>query len=554
VASLRIISGPTAGQSYVMIGDESVVGRDMFCEIVLPSHSVSRQHARIVREADAYFIEDLNSLNGTYVNGVKIARRTPLRNQDRIHIHETALSFHDGALDAPAPCETPSRDEPSASASAAPTSGMRVLGSLDGTETRLDIDAATKLHAVLDITRRLGRTTAVDDFLPRVLDSLFEVFPQADRGFILLDNVPGGSLTLAAAKLRRGEADGSLTLGPISRSVAQRVIEQGEAVLSVSAGAKSSALDDLDSLSQISAPLIGPSDKPLGILHIESHDPDRAFVNADLDVLVSVAAVAAQAIARASAHEARLQLDRRERELATAREVQLHFLPPKGPEIAGYRFFEYYQAADDVGGDYFGYIPTTDGRLAIAMGDVSGKGISAALLMARLCSDVRFCVATTAGPVEAIERLHRELTGPALVDRFVTFLLLLLDPRVHRLTVVSAGHMPPLLRHGDNGLLEEVGVNEAGPPLGFEHERRYAGAEIQLAPGDVVVMYTDGIRDATNRAGRIFGSRRTIQAVERGDGTPAGIGKSLLDAVKKHCAGGPQADDICVVCFGRDRE
>ncbi len=174
--------------------------------------------------------------------------------------------------------------------------------------------------------------------------------------------------------------------------------------------------------------------------------------------------------------------------------------------------------------------------------------------MARLCSDVRFCVATTPGPVEAVERLHRELTGPALADRFVTFQLLVLDPREHRLTVVSAGHMPPLVRRGGNGLLEEVGIAEAGPPLGFEHSRRYSGAELQLAPGDTVVMYTDGIRDATNRAGRIFGRRRTIQAIEQGDGAPLAIGGVLLEAVRKHCAGGPQADDICVVCFGRDRE
>ena len=163
------------------------------------------------------------------------------------------------------------------------------------------------------------------------------------------------------------------------------------------------------------------------------------------------------------AGEASLRLDRRERELATAREVQLHFLPQAAPEMPGYRFFEYYQAADDVGGDYFGYIPLNDGRLAIAMGDVSGKGVSAALFMARLCSEVRFSVATSNSPEEAMQRLNRELSDPLLDDRFVTFQLAVLDPQQHTLTIVSAGHMPPILRSGRTGAVEYVGQMRQGP-------------------------------------------------------------------------------------------
>jgi serine phosphatase RsbU (regulator of sigma subunit) len=441
--------------------------------------------------------------------------------------------------------------EPSPEPSA--TKGMQVLGALDGApKSRAEFDASAKLRAVLDITRRLGRSTAIDEFLPATLESLFEVFPQADRGYILMSEPATGSLKLKAAKLRRGEVDSSLTLGPISRSVAERVMEQGEAVLTGGGAATGSALDDLDALSQMSAPLVGTSDRPIGILHIESHDSDRAFVAADLDVLVSLATVAAQAVDRAGAHEARLRLDRRERELATAREVQLHFLPPQAPEIAEYQFFQYYRAAEDVGGDYFDYITMADGRLAIAMGDVSGKGVSAALLMARLCSDVRFSVASNATPEDVVEQLHAELAGPAMVDRFVTFLLLALDAAAHRLTVVSAGHMPPLLRHRVGGAVEEIGLQEAGPPLGVAHERRYLGVPLTLDPGDTLVIYTDGIRDATNRAGKIFGQRRTLAAIAHSDGTPDGVGRSLLDAVSRHCMDGPQTDDICVVCFGRN--
>ena len=559
MATLTIVSGPNSGHVYEVTGDEAVLGRYPFCDIVLPSHSVSRQHARIMREAGGFFIEDLNSLNGTFVNGQRIGGRTRLHDQDRVHIYETMLCFHDGShVEAPgtspgipsAPHETPGTAEESASARA-----TLIVGAMDAlAEPRLDVGAEAKLRAVLEITRHLGRSTAVDEFLPRILDSLFTIFPQAERGYILLADKPGGSLSLRAAKQRRGDADSSLTLGPISRSVAQRVMAEGEGILSTNsaaAQATASALDDGDIQSQMSVPLTGPSGKPLGIIHISTIDPDRQFLEPDLEVLVSVATVAGQAVEHARAHEASLRLDRRERELATAREVQLHFLPQAAPELPGYRFFEYYQAADDVGGDYFGYIPLKDGRLAIAMGDVSGKGVSAALLMARLCSEVRFCVATSETPEEAMLRLNRELFDPLLDDRFVTFLLVVLDPREHSLTVVSAGHMPPIVRRGAEGEVQHVGHAEAGPPLGFDHQWSYDAAKVSLDAGDTVVMYTDGIREATSKADRIFGTPRICESVAAGPAEPAKLGRNLLDAVEQFAEGQSQSDDICLLCFSR---
>lgn len=555
VATLKVISGPNAGHSYVITGDEAVLGRYPFCDVVLPSHSVSRQHARIVREADGYYIEDLNSLNGTFVNGQRIGVRTRLRDHDRIHVYETLLSFLDGsqlptsatAEGATLPGVAAPREVPEL------VRATHIVGSVEAlSEPRLDIGAEAKLRAVLEITRHLGRSVAVDEFLPKILDSLFEVFPQSERGYILLAEKPGGPLSLRAAKQRSDAGGNSHTLGPISRMVAERVMKAGEGILSNS-GDPDSVVEETRIHSQLSVPLTGPSGQPLGIIHIDTVDPSRQFVELDLDVLMSVAAVAGQAVEHARTYEASLRLDRRERELATAREVQLHFLPQAAPAVAGYRFFEYYQAADDVGGDYFGYIPLNDGRLAIAMGDVSGKGVSAALLMARLCSDVRFCVATSSSPEDAMQRLNRELADPLLDDRFVTFQLVVLDPVLHRLAVVSAGHMPPILRRAATGELCHVGEAEAGPPLGFQVVWSYAAAHVSLDPGDVVVMYTDGIREATSKADEIFGTERICRVVAGAPAEPATVGRQLLDSVNQFVAGRPQSDDICLLCFGREQ-
>lgn len=187
VATLKVISGTNAGHWYEVTGDEAVIGRYPFCDIVLPSHSVSRQHARIMRESDGYYIEDLNSLNGTFVNGQRVGVRMRLRDQDQIHVYETVLSFHDGSNVEIGPTVAGNRTPPGIAVRPmhepqSPAREMHIVGAMDAlAEPRLDVGAEAKLRAVLEITRHLGRSSAVDEFLPKILDSLFEIFPQAER-------------------------------------------------------------------------------------------------------------------------------------------------------------------------------------------------------------------------------------------------------------------------------------------------------------------------------------------------------------------------------------
>jgi serine phosphatase RsbU (regulator of sigma subunit) len=303
----------------------------------------------------------------------------------------------------------------------------------------------------------------------------------------------------------------------------------------------------------MTVPLVGPSSTPVGIIHIDTTDASRRFCQDDLEVLISVATVAGQAVEHARVHQASIKLDRRERELSTAREVQLHFLPQKRPDIAGYKFFDYYRAADDVGGDYFGYVSLPDGRWAIAVGDVSGKGVSAALMMARLCSEVRYCLVTTGSPVEAVARLNRDLIDPTLDDRFITFLLAVLDPASHSLTIVNAGHMPPILRRYATGEVDQVGIQEAGPPLGFDQNSQFAATTVTIEPGDTFTMYTDGISEATNADEQVFGIKQLCKTIGSGPTDPERLGQLVLSEVDRFVAGQSQTDDICLLVFGRPR-
>ena len=566
LASLKVLTGTSAGKVHSLDLDQAVLGRNSFCDIVIPVHSISRQHARIVREGERYFLEDMGSLNGTFVNGNRISGRTELRDNDRIHLYEVLLSFHFGrpAVAATDPTITahgvtlpkfdPLAPPVMSEEDKRPTT---IVNTLDATpETRMDVGSAEKLRAVLGITRNLGMSLTLDEFLPNILDSLFTIFPQAERGYVLLADQPGGQLVPAAIKDRRSESGSSLTLAPISRTIAVRVMNEGKAILSTDADDDpelSASILEASVCSMMTVPLVGPSRKSLGIIHIDTTDAARRFSQDDLEVLISVATVVGQAVEHARVHQASLKLDRHQRELSTAREVQLHFLPQSRPNVAGYKFFDYYRAADDVGGDYFGYVALPDGRWAIAVGDVSGKGVSAALMMARLCSEVRYCLVTSASPVEAVTRLNRDLIDPTLDDRFVTFLLGVIDPAKHTLTVVNAGHMPPIVRSWTSGAVEQIGISEASPPLGFDAASKFMSSTVSIEPGDSIVMYTDGISEATNVDEQIYGIKRVCKTIAGGPTDVERLGQLLLDDVDRFVANQPQTDDICLLVFGRPR-
>src|SRR5262249_50651046 len=151
-------------------------------------------------------------------------------------------------------------------------------------------------------------------------------------------------------------------------------------------------------------------------------------------------------------------------DIAFATQLQMGFVPNQLPQIPGYEFFDFYETARRVGGDFVDYLSLPDGRIAVSVGDVAGKGAQAALLMARGCSDARTRLLTIPSPAEALFSLHQSVVSSGPGDPFVTMLLAVLDPRAHRLTLVNAGHLPPLLRRV-GAKVEQIGADTCGLPL-----------------------------------------------------------------------------------------
>lgn len=561
MAVLQVLKGMTAGQIFKLDGDRMILGRHPECDIVLDVGAVSRQHAVVIRQSNEFFVEDLKSRNGTFVNGEVVSGRQKLQENDRVKVCDIIFAFHLGTPAGGrelAPPEIPLDDSSRATFvddSSDKTAGT-IMSSFDVQSNKsgfqISVNPELKLQALLEITRNLATTIDLNIVLGKVIDSLFKIFIQADRGFVVLKDPATGTLIPRAVKYRRGDDAESIR---ISRTIVNQVMNSCEAILSADAAGDtrfdgSQSIADFRIRSMMCAPLIDTSGKSLGVIQIDTLDQRSRFQTGDLDVLAGVAYQAAFAIENAQLHTDALRQQAIERDLDLAHKVQQGFLPDKPPQITSYEFFDFYEPANQIGGDYFDYIPLQGGKLAVVIGDVAGKGMPAALLMAKLSADVRYSLASATSPADAVNRLNSGFARSDWQDRFVTFASVTLDPERHEVTVVNAGHMSPYLRHAD-GRVEMIGDKEKGLPLGVMPDLPFESAVVPLSPGDSIILFTDGINEAMNGENALYGLERVEALLKKPGKGCAALGKGILDDVNVFVGKRAQSDDKCLICFGR---
>jgi len=564
MAELRTVEGPNAGGVFALDRESAVLGRLPGCDIVLDSGSVSREHARIQRVDNKFYIEDLQSRNGTYINGSQIRERHLLNDRDRITLCDVVMVFNDdpannktvGSRGTVPLLETTAMmvddDESDGNNSTVMT---RLDISSGSSSLRLEVNPHAKLKALMEISRNLGRAVALNDVLPKVLDSLLMIFPQADRGVMVLRDATTGKLIPKALKHRRPEL---LDTVRISRTIVQGVMASKEAILSADASSDarfnaSESIVDFHIRSVMCAPLIDSQGAVTGVIQIDTFDQRNRFSRDDLEVLASVACQAAIAVENAELHEMAIRDQKRSRELEVAHAVLRGFLPSSSPRIKGYDFFHFYEPANELGGDYYDYIPLPGRRLAIVVADVSGKGIPASLLMARLSADVRYCLASEPSPAEAVAQLNRVFFSANWEDRFVTLVLAVLDPLRHELTLVDAGHPPAYLQHAGK-VIQAVDEANSRLPLGVMENAEYVQVSHSLDAGDRLVLYTDGISEAMNEKNELYGLQRLHEQTTVPCPGVAAYGQSILGNVKEFVGKQAQSDDMCLVCLGREKQ
>ena len=549
MALLSFVKGAGSGTTVELKEEKTVLGRSEGCTIILNVPAVSREHAVIRRIAGKFYIEDLNSRNRTFVNNKEVTARTLLKDDDRIKICDYLLAYYDTVPRPPLPEEmhTSVSDEEEQDSST-------VEAILPSTSNQVLItQPADKLAMLLELGADLAQTFDVDSLLPRVVDHLFQVFRQADRGFIILDEE--GRLIPKVIKTRRMDDD---TEARFSRKIVQRCIETGQALLSEDATADkridlSQSIADCKIRSVMCVPLTSrATGKAFGVIQLHTHNRMIKFTSDDLKLLISVAGQAAVALENASLHESLLARAGLEREMKLAQQVQRSFLPKVFPLKPGYEFWAYYESASEVGGDYYDFIPLPAGRLSVMIGDVAGKGVPAALLMAKVSSDARFTVLTEENLGQAIGQMNDRMQEAGLLDRFVTLGAGLVDLNTHEVTFVNAGHLPPLVyRHATREFQEPVTRDLTGFPLGVSENVVYESCSITLNPGDTVLLFTDGVTEAKSKDDQEFMMSGVHLALRDGPMNPRSMGERLVAAVKQHSLGCKQYDDLTVVTFGR---
>jgi len=543
--SLRILKGPNEGHVIPLDGDRFVLGRNPECAVVIPVTSVSREHAQIVRLNGKFFIEDKQSRNGTFVNNQAINARTALKNNDRIRICDFIAAFLDTAAEPEAAEEDMGGDEGPSTVEATLNHTSHML---------LETTPAEKLRLLIEITNNLSKILELQSLMPKIADSLFHLFRQADRTFLIQSE--GERLMPRVVKTRRASDESSARF---SKSIVRKTLEEAKAFLSDDASRDdriqlSQSVVDFRIRSVMCAPLCRADGKAFGVIQLDTQDRTKKFTQEDLKLLCGVANQASIALENARLLDEAVRQERLQRDLQLAKKVQLSFLPIGAPRVPGYEFWGFYEPAREVGGDYYGYIPLVNGRVATAVGDVAGKGVSASLLMAKLSSDIRFCMLAEADLGTATARLNDslyEFTSP--MDRFITLAGTVLDPTTHVVTMVNAGHSSPLLwRPATGELVDAMPKDFGGPPLGMIEGLTFETCSVTLELGETLILFTDGVNESMNVQGQEFGLENVQKVIRAsGNASPMEMGEKLVAAVKQHAAGRDPHDDLTVVILGR---
>ncbi len=555
-----------AGESMThdLSRDETVIGRHPECHIQIDSNMVSRKHCRLLRDGNRFLVDDMGSGNGTTVNGVRIVSPTLLAHDDRIKLGPILIRFVDQATAHNRPTSPPGGAGPRPGGpppafkfnltedteDSAPITGS--LGGDSGRFGALDVQPAAKLSGILEISHSLAGTVDLSTLLPKMLDTLFTIFPSADRGCILLKDGVTGQMIPRAIKHRRSGVDESIKL---SRTILNKVLADKTGILSADASSDarfqaSESIANFTIRSMMCVPLLGLDGEPLGIINIDTQNALKQFQKDDLDLLMAVAGQAALSYENARLVVSYTEKLKQDSEMQIAAGVQRALLPEHLPQVRGYEFSALYESAQAVGGDYYDCLLLPGNRVALAFGDVAGKGVPASLVMSRLSSVVQCTLEFVEDVGEAAARINEHMCSHAIEGRFVTFTLAIIDLTTDEMSLIIAGHMSPMIRLTD-GTIEEFSEESINLPVGVMEGLTYEVLKRTLKPGETVVIYTDGVSEAMNADSDLYGVERLRAMISKSASEPAKLAQAILADVKKHASGHPQNDDITLMVFGR---
>jgi sigma-B regulation protein RsbU (phosphoserine phosphatase) len=404
-----------------------------------------------------------------------------------------------------------------------------------------------RLALLYRLSQTFNSSLDLDEVLNRVMDEVVAA-TRAERGFVMLRE-PGGQLVFRVARGMDQQAIEEPQF-QVSRSVVERVAREGDAILTSDAQS-----DDRFSMRQSVMSLrlrsilcvpLQVKDHVLGVVYVDNRLQAGIFTPDHLELLTAIASSAAIAIENARLYQVAVEKGRLERELQMARDVQARLLPRETPQLPGWEFVARWRPAREVAGDYYDFIPAGAERLGLVIADVTDKGMPAALFMALTRSIVRATMVDASSPAEGIARANRLIYADSTRGMFVTLFYALLDPLARQLTYVNAGHNPPLLCRTQACQLTPL--VRTGMALGVQPDASYEQRTLRLEPGDFILLYTDGVTDATDTQQRMFGMQRLERVLLDHCGQSAAqVIAALERAVDDFAGGTPPFDDIAMM-------
>ena len=381
------------------------------------------------------------------------------------------------------------------------------------------LTAETKYQLLMEISRKLRDTFDLNETLNHLLDTLQTIIKYNAAGIFILsrdiaDQLDKHPSTLIAGIARRGfdphpdDADRMLMLG---EGITGHVIRTGQPVIIPDVRFDPRYIvGRARTRSEIAIPIL-LNERVIGALNVES-DAFSAFNENDLDVLRFFADAAAISIEKAMLHRKLIEKEHMDEQLKTAGEVQMRLTPEQPPSLPGYEIAGICLPAYDIGGDYFDYIALEDGRLAIALADVSGHGVPAALVMSAFRALLRTQARIQPDPPPAMQFLNRTLPEFTGKDDYVTVIYGILDPENGEFTFSNCGHPPALLFRSSG----EIGqLRQGGPALNVFTERVYEKGQETLSPGDMLMLFTDGVTENIAPSGEFFELEQLTRLIQQ---------------------------------------
>ncbi len=539
MAALHVLKGPLPSPGAILELAESGqdIGRAPDAGIVLSDRGVSRRHAKIYQRDGNWFLEDLGSSNGTHVNGVRVQQPVQLHSGDQLQLGPFTLRF---------------TDESTKSEHASIVSQTKAG---PGSEELFQDASGRRLRAMLELTRSLGTVAGQEQWFPRVAGQLFQLFAGADR-ILMLEGSPA-ALQVTGSEMRGG---GETVNQSFSRSLLRRVLTENIGLVASQPmevrGMAGQSLMELGVESFMCAPLHDEAGKPIGALLLDRFRPGKPFPHDDLMLLTTIAIQVSISLQNQRFQTRLLDQARLQRDLALAREIQKAYLPTVAPTSLGeiHEVAAMLNPAQEVAGDFYDYFPNDDGTCLLVIGDVTGKGITAALFLTSVRTLLRHLASTTGDPGVLMFRLNNAIAADNPNGMFVTLVLAQVEVATGRVILAMGGHPAPVLFKPGVGAAPIPGPT--GRLIGYAGmQRAVPTVTVNLQPGEALLFYTDGVTEANSQreSPPLFGEKRLcdLLAAQRPDLSLDRIHCNLCDELENFSGSPVMEDDVTLMSIRR---